>query len=314
MGQQPIRLNTEEVPTGISTSLALSGKTGGEWRGSIEILSNGRVIDVDAVRSVWWRRPGPFDLPADLSEQEREFASAETHEALRGLWASLDCYWISYPKFIREAEFKVGQLQRAAGLDFEVPRTLITTDPDEVRAFYDACNGRVIYKVMSDPFLGAQKIAQDNPNHPPDTYRVVTTLMTEWELKQLESIRLVPCMFQEYVPKALELRVTIIGDEIFAAEIHSQADERTSIDWRYYDVDIPYRKATLPDYVAERCMAFVRSYQLNFSAMDLILTPEGRYVFIENNPAGQFTFVEHAVPELRMTQALAACLIRGANS
>jgi len=69
----------------------------------------------------------------------------------------------------------------------------------------------------------------------------------------------------------------------------------------------------LPGPVAERCLALVRSYGLNFSAIDLIVTPDDHYVFVENNPNGQFIFVEERVPELGMTDALAACLVRGAN-
>jgi hypothetical protein len=36
-------------------------------------------------------------------------------------------------------------------------------------------------------------------------------------------------------------------------------------------------------------------------------------VFVENNPNGQFIFVEHELPELALTDALAACLVRGAS-
>jgi glutathione synthase/RimK-type ligase-like ATP-grasp enzyme len=130
-------------------------------------------------------------------------------------------------------------------------------------------------------------------------------------------VRLVPCLFQEYIPKRLEYRITVIGDELFAAEIDSQSRDSTTVDWRNWNeggFDIPYRKADLPSEIAERCLALVRSYGLNFSALDLILTPDDRYVFIENNPNGQFIWVEMLVPELEMTAALAACLIRGANS
>jgi hypothetical protein len=48
--------------------------------------------------------------------------------------------------------------------------------------------------------------------------------------------------------------------------------------------------------------------------MDLILTPDDRFVFLENNPNGQFLFVEQKIPELKMSEALASCLIRGSNS
>lgn len=313
MGHEAIRLNTEDIPLNTTMSLSFDNDVGMS-NGSIVIQTNGRVIDVEAIRSIWWRRPGEFGLPTTLTEQEHVFAQDEIEHALRSLWASLDCYWISYPEYIRQASWKGQQLQRAAQLGFEVPRTLITTDPEEARAFYDACHGRVVYKVLTDLFLGAPKIVARHPDQPPpDPYAVYTTLVNEHELALLDSVRLVPCLFQEYIPKQVELRVTVIGEEIFAAEIHSQENEKTQVDWRHYEVDIPYRKATLPAEIAERCLRLVKSYQLNFSAMDLILTPDGRYVFVENNPNGQFIFIEERVPQLRMREALAACLTRGAN-
>jgi len=313
MGHEAIRLNSDDIPLNTTMSLSFGNQTG-ILHGSVAIQTNGRMIDLEAIRSVWWRRPGEFFLPPMFTEREREFARGEIEHALRGLWAYLDCYWVSYPESIRQAGWKGNQLQRAIQLGFEVPKTLITTDPEEARAFYEACHGQIVYKVMTDVFLGAPKIVAKHPDQPPpDPYAVYTTLVGESELASLDSVRLTPCLFQEYIPKQVELRVTVIGDEIFAAEIHSQEHEKTRVDWRHYDVSIPYRKATLPADVAERCLQLVKSYQLNFSTMDLILTPEGRYVFIENNPNGQFMFIEELVPELRMKEALAACLIRGAN-
>ncbi|HEY0735282.1 MAG TPA: hypothetical protein VGD69_10295 [Herpetosiphonaceae bacterium] len=313
LGHDAIRLNTDDIPVNTLLSLGFDSSRP-HWSGSIAIQTNGRIIDAESIRSVWWRRPAAFGLPLDLSLQEREFATDEIDHALRSLWASLDCYWISYPENIRQASWKGAQLQRAAQLGFEVPRTIITTDPDAARTFYYDCPSGMIFKVMTDPFLGAQKMAEKHPDQaPPEAYGTSTTLVSEAELALLDSVRLVPCLFQEYIPKQLDLRVTVIGDELFAAEIHSQTNEQTRIDWRNYDVDIPYRRAQLPAEVAARCMALVKSYNLNFSAIDLILTPDGRYVFVENNPNGQFMFVEELVPELRMTEALAACLIRGSN-
>lgn len=315
MGHEPVRLNTDDIPLNIAMSLDFE-KGVNAWQGSINILTNERSISIDATHSIWWRRPGEFNLPADLTEQERQFATDETDHVLQGLWASLDDrYWISYPEDIRRASWKGGQLRRAAQVGLEVPRTLITTNPGDARAFYDACNGQVVFKVLSDPWLGARKLLQKHSSQTLiEPYGTYTTRISESELKLLDSVHLVPCLFQEYLPKQVELRVTVIGDEIFTAEIHSQTHEKTQVDWRHAGANIPYRKTTLPGEVAEHCLAFVRSYKLNFSAMDLILTPDGRYIFLENNPNGQFIFVEKRVPELRMTEALAACLIRGANS
>ena len=77
--------------------------------------------------------------------------------------------------------------------------------------------------------------------------------------------------------------------------------------------DRRYEATRLPDDVARRCLEFVHSYGLTYGALDLIVDLEGEYVFLENNPGGQFLFVEDRVPELAMTDALAECLIEGAR-
>jgi glutathione synthase/RimK-type ligase-like ATP-grasp enzyme len=313
MGRDALVLDTDDVPLGTPFSFALDGSSG-VWGGKIRVSADGPAVDTTEIGAVWWRRPGHyFGLPPELSEQEREFARGEIDQALGGLWASLDCYWVSHPEHIRRAGWKMEQLERAARLGFDVPRTLVTTDPGAVREFYDACDGQMVFKVLTDPFLGAVRLADKHPDQPPPEPRETkTTMITEAELDQLDSVRLVPCLFQEYVPKRLEYRVTVIGGQIFAAAIDSQAHEGTRIDWRNWadgGFEIPYSNATLPNDVAERCLALVRSYQLNFSTMDLILTPDGRCVFLENNPNGQFIFVEKLVPDLEMTAALASRLI-----
>lgn len=313
MGHEPVRLNTQDIPSNIRLTMSFGRGAGTVWSGAIEILTNGRAIAIDQVRSVWWRRPGRFGLPDGLSEQESEFATGEIDHTLRGLWASLDCYWMSPPDRIRQASWRAGQLRRAAEIGFDVPQTLITTDLDEVRRFHKTFDGHVVYKVMSDPFLGLPKIEERYPDRPLAEVQLTrTTLITETELAMLDSIAAAPCMFQEYVPKRVELRVTVIGDEVFPAEIHSQEREETLVDW-HGSMDIRYSKADLPPAVAERCLALVRSYGLNFSAIDLIVTPDDRYVFVESNPNGQFAFVEELVPELEMTAAIADCLVRGGN-
>lgn len=311
-GHEPVRINTDEIPQSARLSMAWGNDL--PFEATIDVLSSGRTMTAGAVRSVWWRRPAFFGLPDDLSPQEAEFATGEIEHALRSMWASLDCYWISEPERIRQASWKGEQLLRARRVGFDVPRTLVTTDPDEARAFFYDCDKQMIFKVMTDPTLGSLSLYRKDPELQVDPYSTATTVVTEAELDMLDSVRIAPCLFQEYVPKKVELRITVIGGELFAAEIHSQEREETSIDWRDDLTDIPFRVAALPPPVTERCLALVRGYGLNFSAMDMIVTPDDRYVFLENNPNGQFIFVEHKLPELEMTDALAACLIMGADN
>jgi hypothetical protein len=284
MGHEPVRVNSADLPLDTTLTVTLDGAG---WSGSLVVEANRRVLDWRAVRSVWWRRPRGFGLSAALTEDERRFAEAELTAATGGIWACVDAYWMSRPEAIRAAGYKIEQLRRAAAYGLEVPRTLVTTDPGAVREFAASC-GPVVYKVLTDPHVGAGV--------------VLTTLLDPDA--DLSSVRNVPCLFQEHVPKRAEHRVTVIGDDVFVAEVVSPA-----VDWR--SGEARWRVGRLPDDVLDRCVALVRSYGLEFSALDLIETPDGRHVFLENNPSGQFLFVEERLPQLRMAGCLAARLVEG---
>lgn len=306
LGEEPIRLNTDEVPLEAMISLDFDGS----WSGQLDLLTSGRVVDARHIRSVWWRRPGGFRLPDYLDDWERELGQARVTQALRGLWSGLDCYWMSHPDAVDGADWKVEQLCRAYSLGFEIPRTLVTNDPAEARRFHRSCGGQMVWKALSGPYLAARRYEYHHPRaRPPEYLMTGTTLIGTDELDKLDGIRLVPSMFQQLVPKRLEYRVTVIGDAVHAAEIDSQASDATLIDSRV-SLSVPYRRATLPDTVQQRCLEFVASYGLQFSALDLVLTPDGRYVFLENNPVGQFGYVEKLVPELELTDAVARILVR----
>ena len=132
------------------------------------------------------------------------------------------------------------------------------------------------------------------------------------DLVHVEDLRLCPLIVQQYVPKRLELRVTVVGDEVFAAAIHSQASNHTRLDWRRYDdARTPIAPFELPADVAERCRALVRELGLCYGAIDLVLTPDDRFVFLEINPNGQYLWIELATG-LPISAAVADLLLEDA--
>ncbi|MBA2237872.1 MAG: hypothetical protein H0W24_04115 [Lysobacter sp.] len=298
----PFRIDLDRFPRDYSVGLAY-GSSGLD--GSLRHLPSGDEIALSQVAATWVRKSAKFAfISEDLGAQEKAFAQAETEHLFLGLLHSLDCFWMSHPKATRSASWKGEQLQRAARMGFRVPRTLMSNDPQAVRRFRESLDGPIVFKTMSSPSLSAHEVEPEQR-----AYRgLPTTLVTDELMAGIESVRESPCQFQEHVAKKHELRVTVIGDRTFAARIHSQLDSRTALDFRDYSVEIPYEAATLPADLEARCIAFVRSYGLQFGAIDLIVTPRDEIVFLENNPVGQFLFVEQLVPELRMTDAVADLL------
>ena len=105
----------------------------------------------------------------------------------------------------------------------------------------------------------------------------------------------VPMIFQEEIPKAFDIRVTIIGTSVFATAIHSQDYPETMVDWRLWDVydfDLRHEAIVLPSSLAERCRQITQYYGLKYAAIDLIQTLQGKFFFLELNPNGQWAWIE----------------------
>ncbi|GJJ02137.1 ATP-grasp ribosomal peptide maturase [Duganella rhizosphaerae] len=277
--------------------------------GEIRHLPSGASVVVEEVGAVWARKSADFAYrSAELGAQELAYAKLESEQALFGLLYGLDCYWIGHPLTMRGAMWKGEQLQRAQRMGFRIPATLVTNSAEQVRQFQRQLPGEMIFKAMSTPSLAAEEV---------DAAECVvegltTTVVDEDMMDAIDAVAELPCQFQGYIAKRYELRVTVIGQRVFAAKIHSQDDSRTAVDCRDMSAPIRYEPTLLPPHIEQRCLALVASYGLNFSALDLIVTPDDEYVFLENNPAGQFLFIEQLIPEFNLLETLAGQLLQEA--
>ncbi|MBX7220857.1 MAG: hypothetical protein K1Y36_12980 [Blastocatellia bacterium] len=281
-GIRTIRYETADFPQKVRH---IFRKGAGVSRNLLEI--NGQTINLAEVQTVWNRRPKKPTVSKMITGDDREFAQKETEEIYRGILHTLqNRFWVNPYTLNEVAEYKPYQLQVAQHIGWEIPQTLITNNPDEVREFYRQYDGNIIYKTVSSPFRLGSGVGT-----PPQL--IYTNRVKASDLERLESVTLAPCLFQEYVPKKVELRVTVVGRKTFAAEIHSQQSERSREDWRRYDFDnTPYLVHQLPAEVEAKCQQLVKEMGLVFGCIDLILTPDDRYVFLEINPNGQWGWIE----------------------
>jgi hypothetical protein len=118
-----------------------------------------------------------------------------------------------------------------------------------------------------------------------------------------------PVIVQEYVPKKLELRVTVVGDQIFPCAIHSQDSHlENRSDWRNDVYDCRHESYALPPCVEAKCFELVRRLGVHFGCIDLIVTPDDEYVFLEINPNGQWRWVQE-LTGMPIAEAIAELLI-----
>jgi glutathione synthase/RimK-type ligase-like ATP-grasp enzyme len=302
------RLNLDRFPVDYELDLHFRSPT---WTGHLRHLPSGDTLAVADIGAVWTRKTAEFTFSnPEMGTQERAFAVEETQHALSGLLYGLqDVYWMSHPLAVRGAQWKGEQLARAARLGFDVPDTLITASAASARAFHAGAGGEIVYKTMASASLGAEHVRPEERV----SGGIGTTRIGAEHAALLDGVAETPCQFQHLVAKRHELRVTVIGDRVFAARIHSQDDPRTQLDFRDFSAPIRYEAEALSPELEARCREFVHGYGLQYGAIDLIVTPDGRHVFLENNPGGQFLFVEQLVPELRMLDAVADRLIAGAH-
>lgn len=278
-GTPYVRFNTEDFPqrVGISWRMDNHGVDG-------SIRLPGSELSLRDVVSVWYRRPGAPEIAETVRcPSLREFAHRESQEALAGLWRTMDCFWMSRPDAINSARYKPRQLEIASDLGLNVPKTLITNSPDEVEGMLDEC-GQLIAK----PLFSGEINFGDNRKV------VFTTPISRDELTARKSIELAPTIFQEYIQKDLEIRVTVVGDKVFAASINSQDIDGALHDWRRAPPgSLSFRSYALTDSVSETCASLVARFGLTFGTIDMVKTPKGDYVFLELNPNGQWGWLEN---------------------
>ncbi|MFJ8105555.1 ATP-grasp ribosomal peptide maturase [Streptomyces sp. NPDC096132] len=279
-----VRVDPGDFPTAVTLNAAFGGSRPGGT-----LATETRTRQLDYVRSVYWRRPTPYGADAALPEQAARWAVEEARYGLGGVLASLPgAHYVNHPWRNRNAEYKPAQLATAEGCGFTVPPTLITNDPGQARAFA-ADHEPVIYKPLRETeYTGADGSA--------------LTVWIDDVPPELIDNRLCHTahLFQQRVAKAADVRLTAVGDLLFAVRI----DGSPGVDWRRHYDDLTYTPIPTPPAIAEGVRAYLDAFCLVFGAFDFGPGTDGRWYWYECNPNGQWAwFPDHITAPI--TAALA---------
>jgi MvdD family ATP-grasp ribosomal peptide maturase len=295
-GGKAFRFDTDRFPTEVRL-IAQYGRDSTR----LVLASEQAELDLQEVSAIWHRRVNiGGDIPKTLDPQMRSASVGESRATALGMLASIKAFRMDQVQNIRHAENKQLQLQVARELNLDIPRTLITNDTEAVIEFAKSCENGLIAKMLSAFAVyenGMERV-------------VFTNQVTPQDLDDLSGLRLCPMTFQEMVPKAMELRVTVVGNDLFSASINSQSSERATHDWRRDGVGLleEWRPYDLPEDIKERLLRLMDYFGLNYGAIDIIVTPDGRHVFLEVNPVGEFFWLER-FPGLPISKAIADVLL-----
>ena len=290
-GQRAAWFDTTSFP---QESVLIFRMVRGDCRASLRIGE--LTLHLDTVASIW--SPCAFSPSAQAvaDPQARAFAELECRRALEDLLSVAQARWVPGPlETIRRGQHKLRQLRMAAFVGFATPDTLVTNSPDDALSFHRHQAGNIVSKLTSaDAFhttLG-------------DRFARYTEQVSPHDMADENAFRYCPVTLQEHLDKELELRVTVVGEQVFVAAIDSQRSCHSRLDWRRYDRNrATLRPYDLPPGVARCCREITRRLGLAYGAIDLVLTTDGRYVFLELNPAGQYEWVERAT-DLPISKAI----------
>lgn len=299
LGSDVLRFDSDLFPT--ETGLRLATDGAGD-RLELRLPGESGWRNLGDLEAVWYRRFSPGGgLPAGMDAQVKNASAGEIRRVLVGLFSVLDTFWLDPVNTVKNAVNKQLQLEMARELGLEIPDSLTTNDPEAVRRFFDAHPEGIITKMLSSFAIyddeGRENVVFTNP-------------VTAEDLEDLSGLELCPMTFQETVPKDVELRVTVVGRRVFTAAIDSQSRERATHDWRREGAAMveEWQPHELPKDVEHRLLGLCDWLGLNYGAIDLILTPDGRHVFLEINPSGEFFWLEHQ-PGFPLSRCLAEVLV-----
>ncbi len=245
---------------------------------------NLRLVNLEDIQTYWYRRGG-YNLVSYTSNVSEigvgidNYLKKETSSMLKTIHFVLSKTKQGIGNIIHNEINKVNTLFWAKFFNLDVPTTLLTNNPEDANLFLKQ-QIAVITKAITEAFAPINTTMAIGGNTA--TFSESVTVLN-------------PALFQEKLDKAYELRIFYLNGQFYASAIFSQLDEQTSTDFRNYNYKIPNRTPPykLPAVVKEKLHQLMQKLDMNSGSIDMVVTKDKRYVFLEVNPIGQFKQVSY---------------------
>ncbi|MDZ7786260.1 MAG: hypothetical protein U5L95_04025 [Candidatus Saccharibacteria bacterium] len=230
----------------------------------------------------WFRHPEVYGL--NYPDKAKQMSiEQETSNLQESFWRQVpDEAWLNHPRQMQKAQAKLSQLVLAQELGFHVPATVVSSSWEEIDNLSSSKEFEDIIVKMPRGVL-----------HDSDGVRVLyATRLNKERRVSLQENNPFPAFYQEYMTKAREWRLTVVGDDAFGAAIYTTEDAKD--DWRRHQFGsgVRFEKDELPDKEIDRCIKYLRHFNLLYGAFDFVEDHEGVLTFLECNTNGQYRWLE----------------------
>lgn len=185
------RLNTEALPFDASVTFDFHSEP------TTTLQHQGKHI---AARTLWYRRIRAPQRPETMDSGIYDFCLRENRAALLGGLMARRARWLNHPTAVWEAEFKPFQLRVAKEVGLRIPRTVVSNDPVAIARAHAQFGRTIVKPARSGHFWRGG-----------EEYAVFTSVLTAEHLDALEDAKWTPSIYQELVPKDVDVRVTWVG-------------------------------------------------------------------------------------------------------
>lgn len=275
LGYPGFRFNSDEFGTRYRLRYRLTS-AGPQYQ-----LEHGNtLIDATDITGVWYRKLWELKVPPSLDPAYVPAFIKEYNTSLHIFLNALDVPWMNRIDIDHAvSNNKLLQLTAAQAAGLAVPQTLFSNHAEDAIRFYDDHNGDVVVKLH-----GALSKTMDGRG---DFFP--TTRLRKEDVPMLESLSACPMILQEYIPKDRELRIVYVDGEFFTGSL--RAPDTT--DWRTATTTIiQWEPFVLPPAQEEKISRLMQLLGITFGAIDMIVQPDGQYVFLEVNPQGEWGMLQ----------------------
>lgn len=264
---------------------------------SWSLESNSLYVDGNSDIAIFCRDFELSSAPSTL-DLERSVMLEEWRSFLNG-WAGLvpKTRWLDHPNLQAYWDNKLLQTTLAKSIGFTVPKTIATNVPEVVRN-YAGSYDLVIKQLSNMAFLDLEG---------KDEF-IYTTPIDRERLEFVNEVANCPVLIQERIKKVADLRVTVVGDQLFPALIRSNWDSADEVDFRAVR-EKSIEEVSIPPSLVELIKKIMHRMELRYAAFDFGVTASDEYVFFEANVCGNWLWIEHAAG-LGISSAIAQLLAR----